>query len=52
MILQKRNKKIKGTFRDVFSILQFVKEISMKYFVIAGFYTIIDTLAPFINFFL
>lgn len=51
MILQKKDTKIKGTFRDVVSIMRFVKEISIKYFVIAGFYTIIDTLAPFINLF-
>ena len=50
-MLQKKDKKIRGTFRDMVSVLRFVKEISAKYLVVAGFYTIIDTLAPFINLF-
>lgn len=49
--MQKKDRKIKDVFRDVVTVLRFVKEISAKYLVIAGFYTIIDILAPFINLF-
>ena len=50
-MLQKKDKKLRFSFRDFVSVLRFVKMLSAKYLVIAGFYTIIDTLAPFINLF-
>lgn len=50
-MLQNKDKKVKGIFRDIVSVLHFVKKISTKYFVIAGLYTIIDTISPFINLF-
>ena len=50
-MVKKKDKKMKGTFRDILSVLGFVKKISAKYFVIAGLFTITDTIAPFINLF-
>ena len=48
-MVKKKDKKMKGTFRDILCVLGFVKKISAKYFVIAGLFTITDTIAPFIN---